>query len=639
MKRFLKWFFGILVFLIILLVIAAVTLPYYFDPNKYKSDIIAQIKPYMHGRDLKIPGKIKISVFPWLGVEIGKTVVGNADGFVLKPFMTIEHARAHIRLLSLLGDTPEIGSLDFDGVVVNLQRDAEGRNNWSDLMKPAASKAGLHKTALTTSTGKPTAVIPRLKIDGIHFKNARINFQDNLHKNDITVSKLNLDAGPINQFQPVPLRGSLDYSSKTQGLAAASAFATTLHITPDAKHLSLKQLAINTNLAGDALNNKTLTTALKVPDLQVDLAREKIDARTFDLVVDKMQSSGHLSLRKFSNPIIRFGLDMKTLDVDSLLPVPAKATPVAPIPTTTGNTKVDNSPAIFAALLPLKTADIQGTINVDKLLFKHLQFDQASVAVIARSGLISAQPQAKLYNGTYQGDVQINVSHLPVRLNLRQQLQHVSMGPITLALTGKESMTGTANIQGQFISQGNTLEQITRQLNGDASFNIRNVQLTLMDAEQLVLQQWYDKLKLAQKQKPGKKVTAFDSMRGSIRVQNGIAYNHDFNAVSQRVHLTGSGQASLVDHTVDYTLVTIPQTSLAIQVSGTRYDLKGKHIPMTIRGPWANPEVKSGLQNVIKANLNTAVENKKQQAADKLKDHLQQEKDKLRDKLKGLLQR
>ena len=111
MKRFLKWFFGILVFLIILIVGAAISLPYWFDPNQYKDQLIAQIKPHMLGRDLKIPGKIKLSVFPWLGVDIGDTVIGNADGFVLKPFMTIKHSRAHIRLLSLLTDNPEIGSL------------------------------------------------------------------------------------------------------------------------------------------------------------------------------------------------------------------------------------------------------------------------------------------------------------------------------------------------------------------------------------------------------------------------------------------------------------------------------------------------------------------------------------------------
>jgi len=133
MKRFLKWFFGISFFIVILLVGAIIALPYIVNPNDYKQEIISKIEPHMRGRELQIPGDIKLSIFPWLGVEVGEVIVGNAEGFVLKPFMTIQNSKAHIRLLSLLSDQPEIGSLDFRDVIVNLQQDTEGRNNWSDI--------------------------------------------------------------------------------------------------------------------------------------------------------------------------------------------------------------------------------------------------------------------------------------------------------------------------------------------------------------------------------------------------------------------------------------------------------------------------------------------------------------------------
>jgi AsmA protein len=642
MKRFLKWFFGILITLIILVVAAAISLPYLIDPNNYKDQIIAQIKPHMLGRDLKIPGKIKLSVFPWLGVEIGDTVIGNADGFVLKPFMTIKQSRAHIRLLSLLTKTPEIGSLDIDGVVLNLQRDAEGRNNWSDLAKAKApTKAQLHKTALTTTTAPAAAaamIIPRLKVEGIHLKDATINFDDRLNKNEIVISKLNIDAGPIDQFNPIPLRGQLNYYSKTQGLVAASAFATTVAFTPAMKFVNLQQLVINTNIAGETLNNKTIATSLKVPELKIDLDQEKVEAKPFHLRVNNMQSDGRLNLRRFSNPIIQLVLNMQELDLDSLLPAHSKA--VAPVPTTTNDTAAaDTSPAIFAALIPLKTADMQGTLNFKKLTFNHLQFENVRLNLLARGGHISALPDATLYQGSYQGDLQIDVNKLPVRVRLKQELHNVPMGPITLALTGKESLTGTANMEGQFFSEGNTLDEITRQLNGDATFNIRDVELTLMDVEQLVLQKWYDKLKLADKQQAGKKVTAFDSVRGTIRVQNGIAYNHDFSAVAQRVHLTGSGQANLVKQTVDYTLITIPKKSMAINVGNTSYDLKDKRIPTYIRGPWSKVDVQNDLGGLMKADVQSAIDTKKQAAQDKLKTRVDEEKAKLKDKLQDLFKR
>lgn len=636
MKRFLKWFIGILLFLIVVVVGLALSLPYLVDPNKYKPDIIAQIKPYMHGRDLKIPGKIKISVFPWLGVDIGDTVVGNADGFVLKPFMTIKNARAHVRLLSLLTDSPEIGSLDMEGVVVNLQRDAEGRDNWSDLSKASTPTRPPAKTpsAGATVAAAPAMLMARLKIDGVHLKNASINFEDNKNKNDIIISKLNVDAGPINQLNPIPVRGQLNYYSKNQGLVAASAFATTVSFKPDDKVIDLMQLVINTNVTGEALNNKTVTTSFKTPVLNVNLTQETVDAKPFQLGLNKMQSDGKLHLKRFSNPSIQLTMHMKELDLDSLLPAPKPAAD-----SNTPDSATAASPAIFAALIPLKTADMQGTLSFDKLKYHGLQFSDVRLGLLARGGLISALPDAKLYDGTYHGDIQINVKTLPVSIRLRQEMRNVPMGPITLAFTGKQSMTGKANFDGQFFSSGNTLDDVTRNLNGDASFHIHDVQLTLVDVEQLVLQQWYDKLKLAGKQDANKKVTAFDTIRGTIRVVNGIAVNRDFSAVSQRVHLSGSGQTSLVTRTIKYTLYTIPKKSFVIKLGNSSVDLKNKRLPTYINGTWSNPEVKYDLGGLMQAGIQNRMDEKKQEARDNLKTKIENEKDKLKDKLQNLLKR
>ena len=174
MKRFFKWFFGIIIFLVLVVVGLAIALPYLIDPNEYKDEVIAQIKPHMRGRDLQIPGDIKVSVLPWFGFEIGKVVVGNADGFVLKPFMTIDKAKAHVKLMSLLTQTPEIGSLEFKGIKVNLQRDAEGRDNWSDLTD-SENKTSTEqpKPATPPSSTAQAFAIPLLKVEGIHFNDVK----------------------------------------------------------------------------------------------------------------------------------------------------------------------------------------------------------------------------------------------------------------------------------------------------------------------------------------------------------------------------------------------------------------------------------------------------------------------------------
>ena len=66
--------------LILLLLIVVISLPFIIDPNQYKGQIISQVKKET-GRELAIPGDIKLSLFPWLGVQLGEVSLGNAAGF------------------------------------------------------------------------------------------------------------------------------------------------------------------------------------------------------------------------------------------------------------------------------------------------------------------------------------------------------------------------------------------------------------------------------------------------------------------------------------------------------------------------------------------------------------------------------
>ena len=80
MKKLIKFLLVTLAVLVTLIVITAVALPLLFDPNDYKPQITELVKEQT-GRDLKIPGEIELSVFPWLGIKLGKVELSNAKGF------------------------------------------------------------------------------------------------------------------------------------------------------------------------------------------------------------------------------------------------------------------------------------------------------------------------------------------------------------------------------------------------------------------------------------------------------------------------------------------------------------------------------------------------------------------------------
>ncbi len=110
MKKTLKILGLTLAVLIGVLITAAIVLPFVFDPNQYKGEIIRLVKDKT-GRDLKIEKKIGWSFFPRLGIEAGGLELSNAPGFGKQPFARIEAAGVRVEFLPLLS-----GKLSVDTV-------------------------------------------------------------------------------------------------------------------------------------------------------------------------------------------------------------------------------------------------------------------------------------------------------------------------------------------------------------------------------------------------------------------------------------------------------------------------------------------------------------------------------------------
>ena len=83
------------------ILIAAVSLMMFFDPNDFRDRISAAVKQAT-GRDLVISGDISVSVFPWLAVDIGHTELGNAGGFTADQFLSFEDASLSVRIIPLI---------------------------------------------------------------------------------------------------------------------------------------------------------------------------------------------------------------------------------------------------------------------------------------------------------------------------------------------------------------------------------------------------------------------------------------------------------------------------------------------------------------------------------------------------------
>src|SRR6185503_6721796 len=122
---YLRW---VLVALVVVIAIV-VALPFMLPTDVYKDQIIAQAKQAT-GRDLKIDGKLSISFFPSLGVELNGVHFANMQGAHDADMATIEQVVVGAEFWPLLAGDVKVTQITLVKPVINLEIDKGGRGNW-----------------------------------------------------------------------------------------------------------------------------------------------------------------------------------------------------------------------------------------------------------------------------------------------------------------------------------------------------------------------------------------------------------------------------------------------------------------------------------------------------------------------------
>jgi AsmA protein len=101
---------------------------YLIDINRYKGKIVGVLKKNT-GRTFHLQDRIYFTIYPWLGLNLGKVKVGNAPGFEALDFVDIDKVKVRIKLIPLLTKRFEIDTIRLEGMTVNFMRKSDGTNN------------------------------------------------------------------------------------------------------------------------------------------------------------------------------------------------------------------------------------------------------------------------------------------------------------------------------------------------------------------------------------------------------------------------------------------------------------------------------------------------------------------------------
>ncbi|MDR2877120.1 MAG: AsmA family protein [Chromatiales bacterium] len=285
LKRFLL-IIGLLVLLLVGALIAALML---FNPNDYKDEISSLAREHT-GRELRIVDDLHLSIFPWLGLKTGRIEFANAQGFGPEPFARFDDASIQVRLMPLFSRRFEIDTVTLRGLVLHLERDANGHSNWDDLAAAASGEAP--QDAPPADAGDVAAALPvALTIGGLELRDAELYWRDRSAGSDIEVTHIDLSSGKIEDGHPVDLKLSFDVRSAQPALAGHIDFSSRLTALLGEQRVHAEELRLQARLQSADLPGGKADISLSA-DVTADLPAEIATVSNLALQAYGMQISG-----------------------------------------------------------------------------------------------------------------------------------------------------------------------------------------------------------------------------------------------------------------------------------------------------------------------------------------------------------
>jgi AsmA protein len=396
-------------------------------------------------------------------------------------------------------------------------------------------------------------------------------------------------------------------------------------ITRDSRALSAFGLQTNFRLTREQLQLSALQLTLDDTRVQGTAAIEDLAAGAAAAVTSPAGTSA-----------LSFDLNVNGINVD-LYRSPVEKPARAPVDKTTQGKRPAGAPPAKAppTPLPLETLrkiDARGTLRVASATFSNIVFTDVVMPLVAKDGRVRLGPtQARLYGGSYNGDIVLDARPVPAQLSLNEHLQGTDIGALVKAAFDSARISGRADANVAVTGVGNTDEAIIRTLSGKIDANVKQGALIGIDIA-YELQRANALLKRQiPPQRTGPARTVFNTLQTSGTLDKGVLRIDELRMETDFLKVHGGGTLDTATEAINYQLVTSVNKSPANGTSAARDAgagldaLASVDVPLTITGTLSSPTVRPDIEALAKGKLGQEVQQKagelvKKKLGDKLKD-------------------
>jgi len=293
--------FKIIIFIVIIVIAGLIALPFIVDPNDYKQEISSQVEKAT-GRNLTLDGDIKLSVFPWIALELGPLSLSNAAGFKADSFAKVQQAEIRIKLMPLLKKQLEMDTIVLDGLVLNLEKNKAGKTNWDDLV--ANNDVTPDTTKKDNAPSDDGPALSAISIAGVKLTNANILWSDATTDQTYQLQDFNLNTDPLVPGEATALDMEFDVASSKPQAQAHVKLDSKVMVDLDNQHYKLTDLNLTTQASGEELPFSETNLTLS-GDINADMLKQLVTIDDLKLTAqaknNKQSINADLSAQVSSN--------------------------------------------------------------------------------------------------------------------------------------------------------------------------------------------------------------------------------------------------------------------------------------------------------------------------------------------------
>ena len=548
-----------------------------------------------------VPGKITLSV----GVQANKPKLDISTQ--LKTTLTFDLDKQQYKLadmdLQVSGAALDISDLKLKAsgdVSADLATQEFGANKFS------LSATGLTgKDKFDATLDAPALSMTRDKFTGDKLTlNAKL---DGAVGNIAAVLSVPDLAGNAQSFKVSALTLDLDVKQAEQAFKVKLASPLTGNF--EAKQFNLSNLTLAVNATGDKLPNKSVSSELK-GSVQVDATKQIVQASLAGGLLQS-QVKAKVGVNGFSNPAIKFDVDVDQFDADLYMPKKSEA-------------KTPEQPLDLSALRGL---NLEGSLRIGQLKVANIKSSGVRLDMKAHNGQFSVNPlSANLYQGSMNGSLSVNAAATPV-ISINQNLVGINVAALTRDAAGFDTLEGKGNVGVNLSMQGNTVSNMKKAMNGNLSLNLAdgaikgiNVAKKLRDAQSMLGKSQTQAANQSEK-------TDFSELKATFKVAGGVAHNDDLSLKSPLLRLSGNGDINVGNDSMNYLAkATLAKT---LEGQGGKDAVGGITVPVRVSGPFSDLKYTLDFGAMVSEVAKQKVEAKKEEIKAKVQDQLQ-------NKLRGL---